>query len=169
LKVRLEPIIDALGVKDMLADWNLADGDLLLEFIEADHTIFLLEFVDVLIIRALSYQFYESFDYLFLFLPSLLFCLLGSCPNVIGNAHYQPDECGYHANYAYDDANYEQDDANGRVNIIFRLINLFRLIKIFLLCLDNETDDLFKPIVLIPYVDFNVFRLILTKITYGNP
>ena len=50
----------------MQAYRNLADGDALLEFLEADHTLFLLELVDVLFIRALSDQSYQSLDYMFL-------------------------------------------------------------------------------------------------------
>jgi hypothetical protein len=66
LKLRLKPLIDALGVKEMKADRNLADGDALLEFLEADHTFCLLELVDVLIIRALSDQYYQRIDYMYL-------------------------------------------------------------------------------------------------------
>jgi hypothetical protein len=74
LKLGLKPFIDALGVKDMLADGDLADGDTLLEFFEADHTLCLLELVHALIIRALSDQPYQSIDsqFLVLHLPPYL-------------------------------------------------------------------------------------------------
>jgi hypothetical protein len=52
----------------MQTDRNLADGDALLEFFEADHTLCLLVMVDALIIRALNDKFYESIDDLFLVL-----------------------------------------------------------------------------------------------------
>ena len=68
MKPRLKPFIDALGVKDMKAYRNLADGDALLEFLEADHTFCLLVMVDALIIRPLYDKFYESIDDLFLVL-----------------------------------------------------------------------------------------------------
>jgi hypothetical protein len=66
LKPRLKPLIDALGVKAMQADRNFADGDAFLELLEADYTLCLLELVDVLIIRALSDQSYQSIDYMYL-------------------------------------------------------------------------------------------------------
>ena len=50
----------------MKAYRNLADGDPLLEFLEADYTLFLLKLVDALFIRALSDQSYQSLDYMFL-------------------------------------------------------------------------------------------------------
>ena len=50
----------------MLADRDLADGHALLEFFEADYTLCLLELVDALFIRALSYQSYQSNHSLFL-------------------------------------------------------------------------------------------------------
>ena len=52
----------------MLADWNLADGDAFTEFLEAYHTLCLLELVDAPVIRALSDQSYQSIDSLFLVL-----------------------------------------------------------------------------------------------------
>jgi hypothetical protein len=68
IQPRLEPLIDALGMKDMQADRNLADGDALLEFLKEDHTLCLLIMVDALIIWALYDKFYESIDDLFLVL-----------------------------------------------------------------------------------------------------
>ena len=50
----------------MQADRNLANGDTLLEFLEADHTLCLLELVDALIIRALSDHCNQSIDSLLL-------------------------------------------------------------------------------------------------------
>lgn len=50
----------------MQADRNFADGDAFLELLEADYTLCLLELVDVLIIRALSDQSYQSIDYMYL-------------------------------------------------------------------------------------------------------
>jgi len=52
----------------MQADGNLADGDTLLEFLEAYHTLCLLELVDALIIRSLSDQCNQSIDSLLLVL-----------------------------------------------------------------------------------------------------
>jgi len=54
LDLRPEPFIDAFRVEEVLADGDLPDGHTVLEFLEADHTLRLLELVNTLIIWSLS-------------------------------------------------------------------------------------------------------------------
>ena len=65
---RMEPSINALGMEEMMTEGDLSHRCSFLEFLEADHTLCLLELVDAFIIRALSDQCDQSIDSLLLVL-----------------------------------------------------------------------------------------------------
>ena len=125
LKLRLEPLIDALGMKDMQADRNLANGDTLLEFLEADHTLCLLELVDALNIRALSDHCNQSIDSLLLVLHPPPYLLPHLCLVVLDlllqlplpNAHpYNgPDADAYEREH--EDEEDEGDDSKDGIRV----------------------------------------------------
>jgi len=132
LKLRLEPLIDALGMKDMQADRNLANGDTLLELLEADHTLCLLKLVDALIIRALSDQRNQSIDSLLLVLHPPSYLVPHQCLVVLDlllqlslpNAHpYNgPDADAYEREH--EDEEDEGDDSEDGIRVYNCLLSL---------------------------------------------
>ena len=123
----------------MQADRNLADRDVLLEFLEADHTFCLLVMVDALIIRALSDQFYESIDHLFLvlnpptYLLSNLYLVVRDLVLELPLPYAHHDDSS-HADEFETETENEEDEGDGSEDGI--LVNCYRV------SLDNDFHGL---------------------------